>query len=262
MDLQLKGKTALVTGSTGGIGLVTARTLLREGATVIVSGRTESSVSRAMQSLESVATAGQALPLVADLTTAEGAAKAQSAYPSVDILVNNLGFYEPVDFFDITDAQWQEMFEINVFSGVRLSRLYMKGMLERSEGRIIFVSSETGLNPDPAMVHYSASKSVQLAIARGLAELTQGTGVTVNSVVPGPTRTEGLKGYIANFYPDVPQEEAERKFIQNVRPTSLIQRLARPEEVAALITFLVSPHGAAINGDSVRVEGGSVRSIV
>ncbi len=259
MDLQLSDKTALVTGSTGGIGLATARTLAEEGARVIVCGRTESSVSRAMQVLEPVS--GKVVPLVADLATAEGAAKAMRSFPEVDILVNNLGIYEAVDFFEISDDDWRQMFEVNVWSGVRLSRHYLKGMLERDWGRIVFVSSETGLNPDPGMVHYSATKSVMLAIGRGLAEMTKGTQVTVNSVVPGPTRTEGLETYVKGFYPEDTFEVAEKKFIQEIRPTSLIQRLAKPEEVAATIGFLSSPLGAAINGDAVRVEGGTVRSI-
>lgn len=260
MKLNLEGKLALVSGSSGGIGLVVARTLMEEGCRVILSGRTQASVDKAMESLGSLVRL--AVPVVSDLATVEGIEKVASAHPEVDILVNNLGIYEPVDFFACSDEQWRHLHEVNVMSGVRLARRYLRGMLERKHGRVIFVSSETGLNPDPHMIHYSATKATQLAIARGLAELTRDTRVTVNAVVPGPTRTEGLEAYIRSLFPGKTFAEAERAFMSDVRPSSLIGRLARPEEVAAVIAFLCSDLGGAINGDSIRVEGGTVRSIL
>lgn len=262
MDLQLSGKTALVTGSTGGIGLAIAKTLAVEGARVVVNGRSEKSVSAAIGAIRTQAPNADLLALAADNGTAEGCAATIAAFPDVDILVNNLGIYEAVGFFDETDEAWQRLFEVNVLSGVRLSRHYLAGMLRRGEGRVLFISSESGVNPAPEMAHYSATKTMQLSISRSLAELTKGTAVTVNTVLPGSTMTESVQKFVADVFPGVPAEEAARRFILENRPSSLIQRFIRPEEIAAAVAFVASPLASAINGAAVRVDGGIVRNIV
>jgi 3-oxoacyl-[acyl-carrier protein] reductase len=176
--------------------------------------------------------------------------------------VNNLGIYESVDFFDCNDSQWQHVFEVNIFSGLRLGRYYLKRMLKRNSGRILFISSESAVNPAPEMAHYNATKLMQLSLSRSMAELTKGTDVTVNSVLPGPTRTEGVQIFIKGIFPDMEYEAAEKRFMKENRPTSLIARLIRPEELAAAVTFLCSPLGSAVNGESMRVDGGMIRSVV
>lgn len=261
MDLELHGKTALVTASTGGIGLEIARALARQGARVIVNGRTEASVKQAIDDIADSVPNATLVGLAADNGTAAGCAATIAAHPAVDILVNNLGIYEAVGFFEETDASWLRMFEVNIMSGVRLCRHYLKGMLERGEGRVVFISSESGLSPAPEMAHYSATKTMQLSIARSLAELTKGTAVTVNSVLPGSTVTEGVRRFIADVFPDLPQEEAEKRFVVENRPTSLIQRLIRPQEIGDAVAFVVSPKASAINGAALRVDGGIVRHI-
>lgn len=260
MDLKLLGKKALISGSSAGIGFAIARILAAEGMEVIINSKDEGSLRFAVESLEALAP-GRVHGIAADLSTSEGATLVIERFPRVDLLVNNLGVYEASDFFETSDAAWQRMFEINMMSGVRLSRHYLKNMLDRGEGRVVFLSSETGLNPDPAMVHYSASKAVLLSISRGLAELTKGSNVTVNSILPGPTRTEGIERYVTSLFRDLSPEAAEREFLHKVRPTSLIERLASPDEVASVVAFLASPQGALINGHALRVEGGSVRTI-
>jgi 3-oxoacyl-[acyl-carrier protein] reductase len=260
MDTLLKDKLALVTASTGGIGQAIAASLAAEGARVIVNGRSEKVVAIAIDTILSKNPPAQLEPLAADNGTAEGCAKTIAAFPEVDILVNNLGIYEAVGFFEETDEAWQRMFEVNIMSGVRLSRHYLQKMLAKNWGRIIFISSESGVTPAPEMAHYSATKTMQLSISRSLAELTKGTGVTVNTVLPGSTRTDNVIKFIQDVLPGAPVEEAERRFVAENLPTSLIQRLIRPEEVGDFVTFVASPRASAVNGAALRVDGGIVRS--
>ena len=261
MNLNLQGKTALVSASTSGIGYAIATQLLEDGATVIVNGRSEETVTRAVRTLDERFGAGRALPLVADMSMAGGELVAAGAYPDIDILVNNMGSYALSDFFETSDDDWRRMFDVNVWSGVRLARTYMKGMLARGHGRVIFISSEVALTPMAAMAHYSASKATQLSISRSLAELTKDTAVTVNAVLPGPTETESLQGFIESVNPDLTYAEAERKFMLENRPSSLIGRLAKPAEVANVVAFLASERAAVINGAAIRAEGGTVQTI-
>ncbi|WP_338767730.1 SDR family oxidoreductase [Massilia sp. METH4] len=261
MQLDLNDKTALVSASTSGIGFAIADQLLQEGATVIVNGRSEATVAKAMTALRDRHGADRVLPLAIDLSVAGAEQEAAERYPRVDILVNNMGTYALSDFFETSDEDWQRMFDTNVWSGVRLARTYMKGMLERGTGRVVFISSEVALTPMAAMAHYSASKATQLSISRSLAELTKGTAVTVNAVLPGPTETESLKSFIESVNPGLPYAEAERKFMSENRPSSLIYRLAKPEEVANVVAFLASPRAAVVNGAAIRAEGGTVPTI-
>lgn len=261
MNLHLNGLTALVTASTGGIGLEIARSLAIEGARVIINGRTQSGVDTALAELRRDVPNGDLVGLAADNGTTEGCAITLSTWPEIDILVNNLGIYEAIGFFDETDDAWQKMFEVNIMSGVRLARQYLKGMLERGHGRIVFISSESGISPAPEMAHYRATKTMQLGIARSLAELTKGTQVTVNSVLPGPTRTEGVEKFIRHIFPDLAQAEAERRFIAENRPTSLIGRLIEPREIGDIVAFICSARASVINGSCIRAEGGLVRTI-
>jgi NAD(P)-dependent dehydrogenase (short-subunit alcohol dehydrogenase family) len=257
MDLQLCGKTALVSGSTAGIGLAIAQTLTKEGASVIVNGRTEERVRAAVKA------SGAAHGIAADLGTEAGARQVIAEFPQVDILVNNLGIFEPKPFAEITDDDWRRFFEINVLSGVRLSRHYIGPMLEKNWGRIVFISSESGLQIPVEMIHYGMTKTAQLAVSRGLAETTKGTGVTVNAVLPGPTASEGVTDFVRNLAKGqgVDAASVERAFFRDARPSSLIQRFATPTEVAALVAFVSSPLASAINGAALRVDGGVVRSI-
>ena len=265
MDLQLSGKLALVTGSTAGIGYAIAESLAMEGARVIINGRTQGRVDAALAKLGSgVKARSQAVGLAADLGSSSGAAEAIARFPQVDILVNNLGIFEPKVFEAITDDDWFRMFEVNVLSGVRLSRHYLPRMKDQGWGRIIFLSSESAIQIPAEMIHYGMTKTAQLAISRGLAETTAGTGVTVNSVLPGPTASEG----VGNFVEQLAKEQGtdrtmiEREFFRTIRPTSLLRRFATPQEVAALVTFVASPLSAATNGAALRADGGVVRSIV
>ncbi|MGE3228769.1 MAG: SDR family NAD(P)-dependent oxidoreductase [Hyphomicrobium sp.] len=262
MDLNLADKTALVTASSGGIGLEIARSLAAGGARVAINGRSKASVDKAIADIKAGLPAADLIPLATDNGTADGCAATIAALASVDILVNNLGIYEAVGFFDETDEAWQHLFDVNIMSGVRLSRHYLKGMLERGHGRVVFISSESGVTPAPEMAHYSATKTMQLSIARSLAELTKNTNVTVNSVLPGPTRTPGVEEFIGGIYPGVPMAEAERKFIAANRPSSLIGRLIDPKEIGDTVAFICSDRASAINGSSIRAEGGLVRSVV
>lgn len=264
MDLQLQGKRALVTGSTAGIGLAIARRLAAEGAQVLINGRTQAGVETALARLRANLGAQTALSgTAADLGSAAGCEQLLRAHPDVDILVNNLGIFEPKAFEDIPDADWLRFFEVNVMSGVRLSRHYLPRMKTKGWGRIVFVSSESGLCPPAEMVHYGMSKTAQLSIARGMAESTTGTGVTVNSVLPGPTRTEGVEAFFAKLAADVGQspEQFVEHFFNQARPTSILKRLIDSAEVADVVAFVCSPRAAAINGAAVRAEGGVVRSI-
>ncbi len=262
MDLKLQNKTALVTGSTAGIGLEIARALAVEGARVIVTGRDQAKLDQAVESIR--ASGGKLVTgMLTDVTTPEGAAALVQAVPQVDILVNNLGIYESKPFAEISDADWMFYFDVNVLSGVRLARAYFPGMLERNWGRVIFISSETGLVPAPDMIHYAMTKTAQISIARGLAQLTKGTNVTVNSVLPGPTRSEGIVGFLRSVAsnPDAPAEEVEAEFFAKDRPASLIQRMIEPEEIASLVAYVASPLSAATNGAALRVEGGLIPTI-
>jgi NAD(P)-dependent dehydrogenase (short-subunit alcohol dehydrogenase family) len=260
LDLNLTGKTALVTGATAGIGLAIAQRLAAEGAVVTICGRNEAKLESARQALSAHGTVHAVL---ADPATAEGAATLIEAVPDIDILINNLGIYEAKTFTDITDADWHHLFEVNVVSGARLARHYFPRMLAKNWGRIIFVASESGLVIPQEMIHYGMTKTAQLAIARGLAEQTRGTGVTVNSVLPGPTRSEGIMDFIRSVVDDKEASEAEleAQFFAKMRPLSLIRRLIEGDEIAAQVALLASPLGAITNGASVRVEGGIVPTI-
>ncbi|MFK3736351.1 SDR family NAD(P)-dependent oxidoreductase [Massilia sp. TN1-12] len=264
MDLQLKDKTALVTGATAGIGLAIARTLAREGAAVVVTGRDRARLDRAVASIVAAVPGTRVTPVVADLSDAAGAAAVTDAVPDVDILVNNLGYYEGKPFAEISDADWMRMFDVNVMSGVRLARHYFPRLLDKDWGRVVFVSSEVGAFTPPDMIHYGVSKSAQLAVARGLAELTRGTGVTVNSVLPAATRSDDIVEYLRQTAPrpGMSDAEIEAHFFATYRPSSLIARMIDADEVAAMVALLASPLGAATNGAAVRVEGGSYRSIL
>lgn len=262
MDLQLKDKLALVTASSGGIGLSIAASLAAEGARVIINGRSDSAVQAGISKIRETLPNASLEALAADNGTAEGCAKTVAAFPKVDILVNNLGIYEAVGFFDETDEAWQKLFEVNIMSGVRLSRHYLRKMLDDKSGRIIFISSESGVSPAPEMAHYSATKTMQLSISRSLAELTKGTAVTVNTIMPGSTRTDNVIKFIQDVFPGVPADEAERRFVIENRGTSLIQRLIDPKEIGDAVAFVCSPLAAAINGAALRVDGGIVRTAV
>lgn len=261
MDLRLSGKTALVTGSTSGIGLATAQRFAEEGADVIICGRSQNKLDAALATFPDPS---RVKSVLADAGTAEGAEKLISAVPETDILINNLGIFEPKPFGDITDEEWRTIFEVNVMSGVRLSRHYFPKMIEKNWGRIIFVSSECGVVTPAETIHYATTKTAQLAISRGLAEDTKGTGVTVNTVLPGPTKSAGSAEFIKNAVSnkDAPEAEREAEFFRTLRPLSLIQRMIHPEEIAAQIVFLSSPWGAITNGAAIRLEGGIVPTIL
>lgn len=252
-----------MTGSTAGIGFAIASALLKEGASVIVNGRTQKRVDQAVKKLAGSSHTGKIDGLAEDLGTEAGAQSAIQKFPGVDILVNNLGIFEPKAFEEISDEDWFRFFEINVLSGVRLSRHHLPRMKQRDWGRIVFISSESALQIPSEMIHYGMTKTAQLAISRGLAETTAGTGVTVNAVLPGPTESEGVGDFVNKLAADQKTDAAavERKFFQNARPTSLLQRFARPEEVAAMVAFICSPLSSATNGAALRVDGGVLRSI-
>ena len=260
MDLQLRGKTALVTGSTAGIGFAIASRLAEEGATVTICGRDQAKLDAAA---ERIAAVGDVRAVCADAATAIGAAKLIAETPETDILINNLGIYEAKPFIEITDDDWHRLFEVNVVSGARLARYYFPRMMASNWGRVIFIASESALVVPSEMIHYGMTKTAQLAIARGLAELTRGSGVTVNSVLPGPTRSEGIVEFIRSVVDnkDAPEVEREAAFFATMRPLSLIRRLIEADEIAAQVALLASPWGAITNGAAVRVEGGIVPTI-
>ena len=264
MDLQLEGKRALVSGSTAGIGFAIAEALAREGAHVIVNGRTEPRVDDAVRKLKSAGLADHAEGFAADLGTSEGVSQITAKYPDVEILVNNLGIFEAKPFDQIPDADWFRFFEVNVLSGVRLSRHYLPRMKERGWGRIIFISSESALQIPAEMIHYGMTKTAQLAISRGLAETTAGTNVTVNTVLPGPTDSEGVGVFVEQMAAarGVSRAEVEQEFFRSVRPSSLLKRFERVDEIAALVAFVCSPLSSATNGAALRADGGVVQAIV
>ncbi|WP_374546275.1 SDR family NAD(P)-dependent oxidoreductase [Rhodoblastus sp.] len=263
MKIDLSGKTAIVTGSTSGIGFAIAKGLAEAGARVIVNGRNPARVDEAVAKLRAEVSGAETIGVAADLATAEGAEQFAAEVKEADILVNNLGIFEPKPFLEIPDADWLRFFETNVLSGVRMARLYLPKMLEKNWGRIVFISSESGLNTPPEMVHYGMTKTAQLAVSRGVAELTAGSGVTVNSVLPGPTRSEGVGDFFAKMAAEagLTQPEMEARFIAEHRPTSLLKRLASVEEVANMVVYLCSPQASATNGAALRVDGGVVKHI-
>lgn len=264
MDLQLTGKRALVTGSTAGIGFAIACQLAAEGAEVVINGRSRSGVSAAVARLIEAVPGARVSGVAADLSGATGCEALVAACPEVDILVNNLGIFDPRPFEEIQDVEWFNFFETNVMSGVRLSRAYLPAMKSRDWGRIVFISSESGVCPPAEMVHYGMSKSAQLSVARGIAETCVGSCVTVNSVLPGPTRTEGVGTFFGRLAEEqgVSLEQAEKDFFANARPTSIIKRFIEPAEVANLVAYVCSPLASATHGAALRVEGGVVRSMV
>jgi NAD(P)-dependent dehydrogenase (short-subunit alcohol dehydrogenase family) len=265
MDLNLKGRRALVTGSTGGIGYATARELARLGAVVAINGRTAKRVDAAIAQLKSEVPGGEFSAAPGDLANAEGAAAVIRALPYVDILVNNAGIFEPKRFFEIPDTDWLRFFEVNVLAGIRLARHYTPLMVKRSWGRVVFISSESGLQIPAEMVHYGMTKTAELAVARGLAETVTGTGVTVNSVLPGPTLSEGVATFMRQMAKGVANPDLDqmgRDFIAAHRSSSLLGRLATIEEVANMVAYVCSPASSATTGAALRVDGGVVRSIV
>lgn len=263
MDLGLRGKRALVTGSTAGIGLSAARLFAAEGAAVIVNGRTDARVTDAIRTIQKDTPNADARGIAADLGTAAGCVRLIEQAPELDVLVNNVGIFEPKPFAEITDADWLRFFETNVLSGVRLARHYLNGMRARNWGRIVFVSSESAVQIPAEMIHYGMTKTAQLAVARGLAETTAGTGVTVNSVLPGPTASEGVETFVKRMAASrgVDFKTMEQEFFETARPSSLLKRFATPDEVAAMIVYICSAPASATNGAALRVDGGVVRSI-
>jgi NAD(P)-dependent dehydrogenase (short-subunit alcohol dehydrogenase family) len=263
MNIQLSGKTAIVTGSTQGIGFAIARGLADSGATVVINGRSEAAVKRAIAAIEASAQATEVRGVAADLGTAAGCDFLVKAEPRCDILVNNLGIYFLQGFFDIPDSEWARFFEINVMSGVRLARAYLPEMLKLNWGRVVFLSSESALNIPADMIHYGFTKTGVLSIARGLAKLAAGTGVTVTAVIPGPTLSEGVEKLVKDVAEKSGQsvEEASAAFVRANRPSSIIQRLATTEEVANMVVYIVSPQASATTGAALRVDGGVVDTI-
>jgi NAD(P)-dependent dehydrogenase (short-subunit alcohol dehydrogenase family) len=263
MKIDLSGKTALVTGSTAGIGNAIAKGLAATGASVVVNGRNQAKADAAVAAIAKAVPGAKMRGIAADVSTAAGCKALLAALPEVDILINNAGIFEPKNFFEIPDEDWSRFFEVNVMSGVRLSRGYMHGMLKRNWGRIVFISSESALNIPKEMIHYGMTKTAQLAIARGLAELTRGTAVTVNSVLPGPTMSEGVETFVKDLAKQNGQsvEEAAANFVKQHRPTSLLQRFASVDEIANMVVYIASREASATNGAALRAEGGIVQTI-
>lgn len=264
MDLQLKNKVALVSGSTAGIGFAIAKQLATEGAQVIVNGRTSQRVDAAVKQIIEETGNNEVTGVVANFAKAEEIASLITQVPELDILINNVAIFEPKAFADITDEDWLKFYEVNVLSGIRLSRAYFDKMLKKNWGRIIFISSESAIQIPEEMIHYGMTKTAQLAIARGLAELTKGTNVTVNSVLPGPTLSEGVGGFIEGLAKDQQKtkEQVEYDFFKTMRPTSIIQRFLSTDEVANMVVYLSSPLASATNGAAIRAEGGLLKGMV
>jgi NAD(P)-dependent dehydrogenase (short-subunit alcohol dehydrogenase family) len=263
MKFDLSGKTALVTGSTAGIGHAITKGLATAGTNVVVNGRTQAKVDAAVAKLAEAIPGAQVRGVAADVSTAAGCQALTAALPEVDILINNAGIFEPKGFFDIPDEDWSRFYEVNVMSGVRLSRAYMPGMLKRNWGRIVFISSESGLNIPKEMIHYGMTKTAQLAVSRGLAEMTKGTAVTVNSVLPGPTMSEGVETFIKDIakHNGVTVEQATKQFFLQQRPTSLLQRFATVDEITSMVVYVASKESSATNGAALRAEGGIIQTI-
>jgi NAD(P)-dependent dehydrogenase (short-subunit alcohol dehydrogenase family) len=261
MDLSLDGRLALVSGSTAGIGFAIAAALAQEGARVIINGRSPASVNEAAAQLRATAR-GEVQGFAGDLSTAGAAEEVARRHPNVEILVNNLGIFEPKPFEEIPDEDWQRFFDVNVLSGVRLCRLFLPAMKRANWGRIIFISSESAVQIPAEMIHYGMTKTAQLAVSRGLAEAVAGTGITVNSVLPGPTNSRGVGDFVASLAKAQGKslEEVEREFFEKVRPTSLIKRFATTAEVASLVTYIASPLASATTGAALRVDGGVLKS--
>jgi len=264
MNLDIGGKLALVTGSSAGIGYAVAEVLAREGAKVIVNGRTEKRVENAIKQIRSSVPQAKLESLPADLGNADGVRVAVQKFPEVEILVNNVGIFEIKSFEQIPDEDWFRLFEVNVMSGIRLSRAYLAGMRKQNWGRIIFISSESALQIPAEMIHYGTTKTAQIAVSRGLAELTVGSGVTVNSILPGPTASEGVSEFVDRLSNQANQSASdfEKQFFEKMRPTSLLKRFASTEEVANLVVYVSSPLASATNGGALRVDGGVVRTII
>jgi NAD(P)-dependent dehydrogenase (short-subunit alcohol dehydrogenase family) len=262
MELGIKGKTAVVSGSTAGIGLAIATALAAEGASVIINGRTEARVAGALEQIRAAVDGARASGVAADLGTLDGVETFLNQAPQADILVNNLGIFEVKPFADISDADWLRFFEVNVLSGVRLARHYLPIMRDKNWGRVVFISSESAVNIPVEMIHYGMTKTAQVAVARGLAESVSGTGITVNSILVGPTASEGVATFVDDMakQQDVTAAQVEKEFFQQVRPSSLLKRFETPEEVAAVVTFVASVRGAIINGAALRADGGVVRA--
>lgn len=264
MDLKLANKVALVTGSTAGIGLAIAESLAREGAHVYVNGRTQQRVDEAIGKIREAHPAAQVEGIAADFADAAGAETVIAKLSSVDVLVNNVGIFEPKPFAEIPDEDWLRFFQVNVMSGVRLSRHYLRPMLEKNWGRILFISSESAVQIPVEMVHYGVTKTAQVAVARGIAESVAGTGVTVNSILPGPTDSEGVGGFVEAMakQQNKSKEQVEKEFFEHARPSSLLKRFATVEEVAAMVTYVASELSSATNGAALRVDGGVVKAIL
>ena len=263
MNLQLEDKTALVSGSSQGIGFAIAEALAKEGAAVVINSNKQDLVDEAIGKISKTAPGAHLIAAVADLSTQQGVQDLVRKVPAVDILVNSVGFYLAKDFLEISDEDWDQMMNLNFMSGVRLSRAYLPGMKTHGWGRIIFISSKSGVKIPHEMIHYGVSKAAQIAVARGIAETTTGTGVTVNSVLPGPTRSEGVEAFIQQMVTarGIAAEQVVDEFFKSVRPTSIIKRFILPQEVASLVTYLCSPLASATNGAALRVDGGVVASI-
>jgi len=264
MDLQLKNKTAFISGSTAGIGLATAISLAKEGAAVYINGRTQQRIDEAVTQIKQAVPGAAVQGIVADFSKTEDVNNLIQQLPEVDILINNVAMFAPTAFVDITDEDWLKFYEVNVLSGIRLSRHYLPLMLKRNQGRIIFISSESALNIPTEMIHYGMTKTAQLSISRGLALLTKGTGVTVNAILPGPTKSEGVGGFIEQMagQQNKSTEEVEKDFFQHVRPSSILQRFTSTEEIANLVTYVASPLSSATNGAALKADGGVVNFIV
>jgi hypothetical protein len=264
VDLQLKAKKVLVTGSTAGIGFSTARALAAEGASVVINGRTQKRVDSAIAEIRKAHPAAEVTGVAADVSNREGCEKVIQAVRTVNVLINNMGIFEPKPFEKIPDEDWMRFFEANVMSGIRLSRHYLTGMREKNWGRIIFISSESAVQIPVEMIHYGMTKTAQVAVARGISETVAGTGITVNSVLPGPTRSEGVETFISQMGAQKGSDSTafEKEFFKSIRPSSLLQRFASTEEVANMIVYLSSPLASATNGAAVRVDGGVIRAIL
>jgi len=264
MDLQLKGKKAFISGSTSGIGFATAKRMLLEDAIVIINGRSTPTINKAIDQLKKETGKEDISGIAADFSKVSEVDALLQQLPEVDILINNAGIFEPKPFDKIPDEDWFNLFEVNVMSGIRLSRFYFPKMLQKNWGRIIFISSESGVFIPEEMIHYGVTKTAQLALSRGLAELTKGTDVTVNAVLPGPTKSQGAIDFINDLAKadNISTSEVEKNFFLKARPTSLLQRFASTDEVANMITYIASPMASATNGAALRVDGGVVRSII